>query len=73
MVLKPGVRGWKMCDYRPLFGAIFAEQIKGYRNWAWTDTDAFVGNIAKYISLEDLNTFDMVTALKMQTHQLYTR
>jgi len=66
------MKGWKMCDYRALFGALFEEFTQGYSHWAWVDTDAFVGNLRAFMPAHDLELFDIITVMKMQTHQLYT-
>eukprot|EP00854_Cymbomonas_tetramitiformis_P011112 gene11112-13130_t len=46
--------------------------LKNYSHWAWADTDAYVGDLSKFITPGDLEQFDMITSLKMSEHQLYT-
>ena len=36
---------YKICDYRPLFGVIFADLIRGYDYWGWGDLDVLYGDI----------------------------
>ncbi|GAB5358814.1 hypothetical protein AAMO2058_000491100 [Amorphochlora amoebiformis] len=43
-----------LCDYRPLFGAIFHDYITEYSHWAWVDKDTFVGDLSHWISANDL-------------------
>ncbi len=36
---------YKVCDYRPLFGVMFADLIQGYDYWGWGDLDVLYGDI----------------------------
>lgn len=36
---------FKICDFRPAFGVIFAEQLRDYEFWGWGDTDVILGDI----------------------------
>lgn len=38
----------KVWDYRPTFGVLFEEEIKGYEYWGHTDFDCVYGNVEKY-------------------------
>lgn len=44
--IKPGTG--KVWDYRPAFGELFAEEIKGYEYWGHTDFDCVYGDTTKY-------------------------
>ena len=36
---------YKLCDYRPYFGIIFSDLLKGYTHWGWCDLDLVLGNV----------------------------
>ena len=36
---------YKLCDYKPLYGKIFIDYIKGYDYWGYGDLDVIYGNI----------------------------
>lgn len=38
----------KVWDYRPMFGVLFEEEIKGYDYWGHTDFDCIYGNVEKF-------------------------
>lgn len=35
--------GYKLCDLKPLYGVLFAEELKGYDYWAFGDCDVLYG------------------------------
>lgn len=41
---------YKICDYKPLFGRIFENYIKGYEYWGYCDVDLLMGDIEKYLT-----------------------
>lgn len=43
-------RGYKLCDFRPLFGEIFRYELSGYDYWGWGDTDVLYGQIMESVS-----------------------
>jgi hypothetical protein len=45
---------------------------QAYTHWGWVDKDAFVGDVARWLPPADLEAFDMISVMKMQSHQLYT-
>lgn len=52
-------RPYKLCDFKPLYGYLFEEDIKEYEYWGHCDTDMIWGNIEKLLfsRLED-NYYD---------------
>ena len=42
-------RAYKLCDFRPLYGYIFEEDIQDYDYWGHCDTDMIWGNIEKLL------------------------
>lgn len=51
---------YKLCDYRPLYGEIFAEFISDYEFWGHCDSDVIFGDLSKYITDEILDNNDRV-------------
>ncbi|MFT9266286.1 DUF6625 family protein [Oenococcus sp.] len=41
--------GYKLCDYRPLYGQIFSDFLTGYDYWGYSDMDVVYGDLMKYI------------------------
>jgi hypothetical protein len=40
---------YKLCDFRPAFGEIFAEELAGYDFWGHTDLDVVFGRIREHL------------------------
>ena len=51
---------YKLCDYKPAYGAIFSEYIEGYDFWGQSDIDVIYGNIRYFITDEFLDKFDYI-------------
>lgn len=49
---------YKLCDFRPMYGMIFEEEIKGYDFWGFIDIDLILGRLTTFISDELLDTYD---------------
>lgn len=49
---------YKLCDYRPLYGLLFSEELRGYDFWGHCDADMLWGRLARYISDDILDTHD---------------
>lgn len=52
--------GYKMCDFKPTYGYLFADLLKEYDFWGHTDIDIIFGNIRDFMTDELLTEFDMV-------------
>jgi|ERR1700733_3845027 len=46
-------RPYKLCDFRPAYGEIFADHLEGYDFWGSCDIDLLFGDLKKFIT-EDL-------------------
>ena len=51
---------YRICDFRPLFGILFASEIKGYDYWGFCDVDMIFGDIRSFLSDEILNKYDRI-------------
>jgi hypothetical protein len=54
-------QGYKMCDFKPAYGLIFSELLKGYDFWGHTDIDIIFGNIREFITDDLLNNYDLIS------------
>lgn len=51
---------YKLCDFRPAYGAIFAEFLKGYDFWGYCDVDLIFGDIRKFVNNTLLSRYDKI-------------
>jgi len=54
--------GYKLCDFKPAYGTIFADYVKDYDFWGYCDIDVIFGNIRAFMTDELLNTHDVISA-----------
>lgn len=52
---------YKLCDFKPAYGFIFSDLVKGYDFWGHGDIDVIYGNIRKFMSDEILDCYDVIT------------
>ena len=53
--------GYKLCDFKPAYGIIFSELLKGYDFWGHCDIDIIFGNIREFITNELLEDHDLIS------------
>lgn len=51
---------YKLCDFKPAYGYVFEEYIKGYDYWGFCDVDLLFGDLAAFIPFEKIEKFDKV-------------
>ena len=49
---------YKLCDYRPLFGLVFEEELCDYDFWGHCDADMLWGDLGAFITPEHLDMYD---------------
>lgn len=49
---------YKLCDYKPVYGYLFEDDIRAFDFWGFCDIDLIFGNIGKAISQQVLRTHD---------------
>ncbi|OYT08699.1 DUF6625 family protein [Limosilactobacillus reuteri] len=54
---------YKLCDFRPMYGDIFAEYLQNYDFWGYCDTDLIFGKISDFLNDELLSNYDKVGVL----------
>lgn len=53
-------RPYKLCDFKPAYGEIFAEELKGYDFWGDCDIDLVWGDIRKFYTDEILSKYEKI-------------
>lgn len=53
--------GYKLCDFKPTYGILFSELLKGYDFWGHGDIDVIYGDIREFITTEVLEKNDLVS------------
>ena len=56
------VSGYKLCDFKPAYGTIYADFIRDYDFWGYCDVDVIFGNIRAFMTDELLNDYDIISA-----------
>ena len=51
---------YKLCDYRPAYGIIFAEYIYKYEFWGHCDPDIIWGDISSFLTNDILDKYDRI-------------
>lgn len=51
--------GYKLCDLRPMFGALHKDDFSGYDFYGWCDTDLLLGDIRSFYSDQILARYDV--------------
>ena len=53
--------GYKLCDFKPAYGYIFADYVKEYDFWGYCDIDVIFGNIRSFMTDELLHEYDIIS------------
>ncbi len=51
-------RPYKLCDYKPLYGHLFADRLQGYDFWGHFDPDVVFGRLRRFITDEVCQRYD---------------
>lgn len=54
---------YKLCDLRPLYGEVFAEELRNYDFWGHCDTDLIFGCISHFLTDDILSKYDKILTL----------
>ena len=52
----------KLCDYKPLYGLLFAEYLEAAEFWGFCDLDVLWGDLSSWLSGAVLDEYDLITA-----------
>lgn len=58
---------------RPTHGAVFADYLKPYSHWSYTDIDMLIGDLPLYIDANELEEYDIFTYHFGDVFRLYLR
>lgn len=53
---------YKLCDFKPTYGFLFPEIIKGYDFWGHGDIDVVYGDIRNFMTEEILDSYDIINS-----------
>ena len=63
-----------LIEIKPMVGHIFAEHLRGYSHWSYSDPDIVWGNLEKWVTEEDMRHFDVITLAKtLDSARLFIR
>jgi hypothetical protein len=62
-----------LVEFKPALGHIFADYLQGYSHWGYSDLDIVFGDLARWITVEELSEFDIVTYGYGDQERLYLR
>lgn len=51
-------KAYRICDFRPMYGKLFEEEIKGYDFWGYCDLDVIFGRISDFVTESILKKYD---------------
>ncbi|MGL6199648.1 MAG: DUF6625 family protein [Lachnospiraceae bacterium] len=51
---------YKLCDFRPAYGVLFEDYIKGYEFWGYCDLDLLFGDIGTFITEDILDRYEKI-------------
>jgi hypothetical protein len=54
-------KAYKSCDFKPMLGYIFSEEIKSYSHWAFGDIDIIFGHLHRYLKKPLEDGYDVIT------------
>ncbi len=54
---------YKLCDFKPTYGYVLEDYLKGYDFWGHCDVDLIFGDVRTFITEEILNSFDKILEL----------
>lgn len=52
---------YKLCDFKPAYGVIFADYIENYNFWGWGDLDLVYGDIRSFFTESILEKYNVVS------------
>ena len=54
---------YKLCDYKPSYGLMFEDELKGYDFWGHCDMDLIWGNLSKFLNKNLFDSYDKIYRL----------
>jgi len=60
----PNARGYKLCDFKPLYGFVFSDFLNEFSRWGYCDEDIFFGRLDKFFTTYLLETHDIISCCR---------
>ena len=60
-------------EYKPTLGVVFAEYLRPYSHWSYTDIDLMAGDLPLFLERSELEEYDLVTYSFGDYERLYLR
>ena len=61
LIDKPSLKApYRLCDYRPMYGVIFREELDGYDYWGYCDVDMVFGRIIEFLPIDEVYKYEAV-------------
>ena len=57
---------YKLCEFKPAYGAIFQDYLANYNFWGHCDIDLIFGSIKRFITEEVFENYDVITAFNKE-------
>lgn len=54
--------GYKLADFKPLYGLLFEDIVRPYDFWGYCDLDIIWGDISRFVTPKLLDNFDIITS-----------
>lgn len=54
------INAYKLVDFKPLYGTIFAEYTEGYEYWGYCDVDTIMGDVVSWLNKINYTQYDRV-------------
>ena len=64
---------YMLVEYKPAFGHIFADHLKEYSHWGYSDLDVVFGDMSRWIDEDEWNDYDIVSYGFGDQDKLYLR
>ena len=60
-------RPQKLCDFKPAYGYVFDDYLRGYQFWGYCDLDQYFGDLSRWLTEDYLKKFDRLFSLGHMT------
>lgn len=55
-------RAYKLCDFKPTYGLVFSEYLKGFDFWGYCDADMIIGDLSSFFLGSNIQDAELVSA-----------
>lgn len=58
---KPSLKkAYRLCDYRPMYGILLEEELRGYQYWGYCDIDLVFGDVGSFLPMDEIMQYEAV-------------